>query len=239
MKILQSFVLAVIVYIFIGSSCECPTDLITKRIVEPTIYSNVVFIHALPDINEIKLSVWARVISNNLKYDDSLYSYKKIGVGDATIKISIANDSIMIYHAVMNLDSRCNYTFVTYGADNRVHALLAQDTINSYSKYNVYIRGIHVSPDAPPVSILIEDAAPVKQIDLEYNNYSPIHTIHSGKFNIIVNKFNTTQNLYSISDYNFKPGKIYNLILKGYNSGSHTNKLQLQIVELDYPIHID
>ncbi len=92
------------------SGCACPTDLDDSgKVVKPTVYCKINFIHAAPDNRNLSVRTEFRSIIDDLAYDDQSYSNIETEASKTTLSIFEGTDELL-YRNLMVLDEKHNYS---------------------------------------------------------------------------------------------------------------------------------
>ncbi len=200
-------------------SCPCATDL-GNGIVEPDKFASVVFVNSIQNTSSVRFSD---------KYDDTLAIVPYNGVNYSKVKVpaEIENfiavrtpDSTRLYYlSPVVLKDGANMTFIAFGDSLTTGAVLLNDTIVSYSANNVYIRVVNLFPGSDGLKVAGRDNFPVNAT-LAYLESSSIITAYSGKSGLDIVSQQDGSVLNSISDYDFRAGNLYVVILRPNPSGN-------------------
>ncbi len=215
------------------SGCECVTNIDTPRVITPSQYAHVLFLNSIPETDLVK--VWSEFWRDNLKinYEPDLEQtqYQDIEPGTNNIKLLSKKDSIL-FNGIIDLNQKHYYTFIGYGFESRVQALLLNDSINNYLKTNTYFRCIHVSADAPHVIFKIYNQFPI-YFSLPFRAFTKFTAVIPSQYNIEVKDAMTDSTLLVMKNVVFEQGKIYNIILRGYYETLGNNEFSLQVISSD------
>lgn len=223
-----SFYLLFLITLFFVS-CECVTKLDTQKVIEPTEFAHVMFINVIADVDSVDICSLDKIIERNLLYDSAYVDYIKIPSGLSSIRIQNFKDSAIHFNSMLELIKDNNYTFFAFGTKSRVNGLLINDSIENKILTNAYVRLIHLSQDAPEVDFAFDNLQMNQEV--KYKSYTKFMPIPTGVFTLIINDINNGSELIKVTDYSFKPGKFYNLLLKGYYNQPNLRQLKCDIIE--------
>jgi len=226
------FLIVLYLPLFFLISCECVTKIDTPKVIEPTDFANVMFINAIPEIDSVDICTADKIISRNLRYDSASVEYKVIASGISSIRIQSNKDSSIYYNTMLELKKDEHYTFFAYGTRNRVNGLLISDSIGQVVPTNAYVRFVHLSKDAPEV-VFAFDSYQINQ-PVKYKSYTKFMPIPTGVFTLIINDSGNGSEITKVENYNFKPGKYYNLLLKGFYIQPNSRQLKCDIIEFTF-----
>ena len=97
-----------IYYIFSTEGCECVPGMDTPREVTPSFDAFVLFINAIPDINDINIYTDKNILKKQLEYSGEDYQYIKVPPGNRNIRVTNWADSVL-YNTVIELRDKENY----------------------------------------------------------------------------------------------------------------------------------
>ncbi|MCL5991418.1 MAG: DUF4397 domain-containing protein [Bacteroidetes bacterium] len=213
-------------------SCECVTKLDTPKVVEPTDFAKVMFINSMPEIDSVDICSVDKIISRNILYDSASVEYKVIASGLTSIRVQSYKDSTIYFNTMLDLTKDAYYTFFAYGTKSRTNGLLINDSIGKAVPTNAYVRFVHLSQDAPEI-VFAFGSYQINQ-PLKYKSYTKFMPIPTGIFTLIINDSGDGSEIIKVENYNFKPGKYYNLLLKGYYKQPNSRKLTCEIIEFTF-----
>lgn len=225
----NKFYLLIFIPIVFLISCECVPDIVTPKVIIPTYFGNVKFINAITDLDSVDLCAGDKIISIKNLYDSADAKYKAIASGISSIRVQGNEDSAIYYNTMIELKIKAYYTFIAFGTKSRTNGLLLSDSIENAVPTNAYVRFIHLSPDAPEVVFSVGSLEFTQPANFKsYTEFLPIPT---GKFTLIIKDSGNGNEIKKVENYNFKPGKYYDLILKGYYIQPKNKELTCQVIE--------
>jgi hypothetical protein len=211
-------------------SCQCPTDIETPKETEPEYSARVLFINALEYNSDIALFNNRRTIFNKFDYLASSYSYQKISAGNSIIQLHGRSDSLLL-NAPCSLDTNSDYTMVCIDNSNRAEAMLLSDSITNFISTNSYFRFIHCVQFYKDVSFKITDFKTVTESIMKPFDLSSLTPSYTGKFTISAYDNTDSKLIAQIQNYELKPGKLYNIILRGNPSTTSSKIVELKVIE--------
>ncbi|TAL68714.1 MAG: DUF4397 domain-containing protein [Bacteroidetes bacterium] len=214
---------------FLLVSCECVPDINTPKVIIPTDFGNVKFINAITDMDSVDLCAGDEIISIKNMYDSADVRYKEIASGLASIRVQSSEDSAIYYNTMVELKKDAYYTFIAYGTKSRTNGLLLRDSIENPVPSNAYVRFIHLSPDSPEIIYSLGNL--LFNQSVKYKSHTSFLPIPTGSFSLIIKDSGNGNEIKKIDNYDFKPGKFYDLILKGYYIQPNTKELTCQVIE--------
>jgi hypothetical protein len=219
-KIIIYILIALMIRVII--SCTCVPGIDTEKIITPSDLSHILFIHAQPDYEAIKVITEDGVLYKNLSYqgqgENNFFSYKDIKIGVSTITITNYQDSTIIFKSQLYLQKDSNYSFITYGKGNKVENLLLMDSIHKFSSNNAYVRLLNLSPDSPTCIFDLGDESDIhSEFLIKNGGYSRFYPIHTGKFTLTIRDSSKSQFILTVdTPLQFDAGMKYSVLLRGY-----------------------
>lgn len=225
-------ILLSLIFTILFVSCECVPEIDTAKIVDPTDFALVMFINAIPEIDSVDICSADEIKSRKLIYDSASIDYNKIASGLTSLRIQSYKDSTIYYNTMLELIKNSHYSFFAFSTKSRINGLLINDSIDNVIPTNAYVRFVHLSQDAPEVDFAFDNLQmnqPVK-----YKSYTKFMPIPTGVFTLTINDSEIGSEITKVEDYNFRPGKYYNLLLKGYYIQPNPKPLKCDIIEFSY-----
>ncbi len=214
-------------------ACKCPSDIDTPKDINPTEFSNVFFINALPDFQKIRVINNNRFIGDIFNYEFSINDYQKFNSGSSNMTVTNFTDSLPVFSTMLNLEKDSNYTLVTYGKSNRNYSMIIKDKKLNYNKEKAYLRFIHASIDAPAeVTFKL-----IESFNLEFKiksrSYTEFLITQPTDYYVSIVSSKDDSLLLDLGNIKIENGKCYTFLLKGLESFSDKRKLKCQIISRD------
>lgn len=219
-------------YIVLISGCQCVTSIDTPKDINPTFFAHVLFVNAHPNIDEMNVSMDNEIVARSLYYNSSPKSYVNLSPGSRNILITSSEDSVL-FNSSLDISDKQNYTFITYGTDNRLQTMFFNDSIPNYSENNAYFRFVDVAPESPIFIVKISDQYPI-QSSLQYRSSTKFYPAPAGKYNLQLKNAVTDSLILDDENFELKTGKIYTILIKGYYEGVGAQKMQFHMIENTY-----
>lgn len=231
-QILHKLCLLLFSVIFV--SCQCVPGLDTEKDITPSQYARVMSINCVPN-QKIGVVIGGREIHSALSYDmEEGFKYFNVPPGISNLSITLKKDS-MVYNGFAELKKGYAYSLFVYPINKRIQPLLLYDTISSYSNSNSYFRFVFLAP-MPTSTLLfqVEDQYPVS-VGLSFRLTSKFFTTYPGKYTIKVTDPENDSTLRKLVNFQFKPGKGYSIVLRGYAESQDPNtNLNLLVIEHNF-----
>ncbi|MGQ9818650.1 MAG: hypothetical protein ACUVQ1_01805 [Candidatus Kapaibacteriales bacterium] len=227
---LSLFLVPIVLY----TSCQCVPGLDTEQDISPSQFARVMSINCVPN-QKIGVIIGNREIHSALSYDmEEGFKYFNVAPGIQNFSVTIKNDSI-VYNGFAELKKGFAYSFFLYPFNKRIQSLLLNDTISNYSGSNSYFRFVFLAPiQAPTLLFQVEDQYPIS-VGLSFKLASQFFTTYPGKYQIRVSDPESDSTLRKLVNYQFKPGKGYSIVLRGYFESQDPNtSLNLLVIEHNF-----
>lgn len=223
-----------LVSIVLFVSCQCVPGLDTERDITPSQYARVMSINCVPN-QKIGVIISGREIHSALSYDmEEGFKYFNVSPGISNFSITLKNDSV-VYNGFAELKKGYAYSLFVYPFNKRIQPLLLFDTISNYSSSNSYFRFVFLAPmQTPTLLFQVEDQYPIS-VGLSFRFASKFLTTYPGKYQIKVSDPEKDSTLRKLVNFQFKPGKGYSIVLRGYVESQDPNtSLNLLVIEHNF-----
>lgn len=214
--------------------CQCVPGLDTEQDITPSQYAKVLSVNCVPN-QKIGVIIGGKQIHTALSYDiEEGFKYYNVSPGVSNFSVTLKADSI-VYNGFAELKKGLAYSFFAFPFNKRIQSLLLYDTVSNYSRSNSYFRFIYLaSTQAQTLLFQLEDQYPVS-IGLTFRLATKFFTTYPGKYLIKVVDPEKDSTLRRLLNYQFKPGKGYSIVLRGYaNSPDPSTGLNLLVIEHNF-----
>lgn len=208
-------------------SCVCVPEIATPKIIVPTEFANVMFVNAVWGSTNYSIKSEYGNILSNFNYGDN--NEKKVASGLNNLKVLSSSDSSILYNGFVSLTKDLHYTFILFGTNQRVQAIILPDTISNYIPQNVYLRCVHIATNVPSVDFIIKGAYNIP-INCRYRESSDFIALPSGIFDIEIINSETSATILTLENIQLSSERKYYLILRGIFSGSY-DSISCQLIE--------
>jgi hypothetical protein len=221
--------------LFLAVACTCPENL-DENVDTQGDEAFVMFINAISEESNYEISADNDVIVSSFLYNENFPDYKEITYGWKSIVLK--NSGSVVYKGLTSLEQGSYYTMIMYKNGSKISPLLYKDSdINSFLPDSSYMRAVHLSPEAPDMNVIISGVTErLLKAPNNGGNYFdiPLFPFRPGRFNVyIMNNQNSTI-IKTINDFEFKPGWIYTLIVKGDYKEGESSSLNVQLIGKEY-----
>lgn len=208
-------------------SCVCVPEIETPKIIVPTEFANVMFVNAVWGSTNYSIKSEYGSILSNSKYGDN--TERKVASGLNNLKVLSSSDSSILYNGFVSLLKDLHYTFILFGTNQRVQAIILPDTITNFIAQNVYLRCVQTVANIPSVDFIIKGTYNIP-INCRYRESSDFIALPSGIFDVEIINSETSSTILTLEDVQLNSEKKYYLILRGIFSGNY-DKISCQLIE--------
>ena len=213
-------------------ACECVPDIDTPKEITPDQYANVMFLNSNSDYELLKFKTESDNFVINSYYLTDEFSYQDMIPGIVNVQIFTPGDS-MLFNSVMDLKKAYPYMFFAFGNSDRVQGMLLVDTINNFSRNNSYFRCINLANYSPYIMFKIIGSYSIPTIR-PFKTASSFFPTYSGTYNSEIRNATNDSLVLFYQNAEFKAGRAYSLLLRGYYGGIGHQKMNFQIIESDF-----
>lgn len=212
------------------AGCKDDDDDITP-VPEPDSVAYVSLYHVSPDAPPLAI----RVDDNRINFNPFEYTehtgYLRFYTGERNLLFTPFDASNTLLQTNVNLEDDMLYSVFVTGTANDLEALVTEDEIPEADAGNSLVRVVHASPDAPAVDLSTTGDEPLFS-DVAYRNASEFTEIPAGSTSFEITAMGGDEVIATVDNVNFLPGRVYTLLIRGYQNppAGNTNALSIQIV---------
>ncbi len=108
-------------------SCECVPGIDTPKKIEPSEYTQFLFVNAGDDFSSVNVSADDLNVGSNFNIEDTKLNYLKVPVGFP--QICFYESGFPIYTTFVKSEKQISYNLFIYGKKNKPNVYLIQDSI--------------------------------------------------------------------------------------------------------------
>ena len=187
--------------------------------------ARVRFAHLSPDAPAVDVLVDNRTVERDLELGD-VTEYRAVPAGERQITIRAANDtSRVVFQGELNLEAGTNYTIAAAGeiaenATERFRPIALTEDPQVPSGGNASVRFVHLSPDAGPVDVTVNETGRVLYDNATFGNATDYVTVPSGVYTLDVRRATRGDNgtVVESVDVSFENRMAYTAFAAGYVS---------------------
>ena len=199
--------------------------------------AKVMVVHASPDAPGVDLYVDnSKVNSAALMYPSNT-GYLNVNAGDHNIKVNPTGTTTSVIDANVNFASNKAYSVFAYDTVSKIKALMVQDDLTMPASGKAHIRFMHLSPNAPAVTVGIVDGSTFTPV---FSNRSfetqetatanqAFTPVDAGTYTFGVQLAATNTTVLTIPGVTLQAGKIYTVFARGL-AGSTTAPLGAEVI---------
>lgn len=197
-------------------------------------FSQVMFIHAIPDVGPMDLFIDESSASSNIGFG-SATEYHEVPAGNhritATLTASI-NEKVNTSHA---FDGDKKFSVVAFNTNAQPQSIVIPDTVATPASGKFWVRYINLSPASNNASYVIRVDGSTALFEFGTRSYKTVSNYReydagAYTFNAVNINAATSSNAATTGEISFEGGKIYTLVLTGTESGTAPLNLQLAAV---------
>lgn len=211
------------------TGCKDDDDVMPAPVTDTVAY--VSLYHVSPDAPPLAI----RVDDNRINFNPFQYTehtgYLRFYTGERNLLFTPFDASNTLLQTTADLEDDMLYSVFVTGTANDLEALVTEDEIPEADAGNTLLRVVHVSPDAPAVNLSTTGDEPLFA-NISYRNASGFTEIPAGSTSFEVTAADGDEVLASVDNVNFLAGRVYTLLIRGYQNppAGNTNALSVQIV---------
>jgi hypothetical protein len=195
----------------------------------------VSFYHGSPKISSLQIEVDHRPYNTNTFDYSTYFDYGRFYTGDRNFSFKIGNAANSLLDTLVKFEADKAYSFFISEEEDGFLPLLVEDDLDSPATGKALIRLVHLSPDAPEVTLLTGEDEEELFENQGYREVSDFVEVEAGRLNLNLVAAAGSESLVSATNVNVREGRIYTLVVRGYKENSNTaNSLSLQLVR-NYP----
>lgn len=234
-KTLKTKGLKMFTWLFVAlgvSSCLDEQD-----VPEATPIAFVSFYHGSPQTDPMTITVDNRVYNSNPFGYGNYFEYGNFYTGQRSFSFRNPGASSSLLDTVVNLKASEAYSFFIAEHEDLFEPIIVKDELKNPGQGKALLRLAHLSPDAPEVHLRVgAEVEPVLK-DQAFGEVSEYKAIDAGRFALrILDAATGEEELVSANEISILAGRIYTLVLRGYqeNTTGTENRLSLQLLR-NYP----
>ncbi|HLT08709.1 MAG TPA: DUF4397 domain-containing protein [Cyclobacteriaceae bacterium] len=201
---------------------------------EPVPVAYVSFYHGSPKISSLQIEVDHRPYNTNTFDYSTYFDYGRFYTGDRNFSFKVGNAANSLLDTLVKFEADKAYSFFISEEEDGFIPIIVEDDLDSPASGKALVRLIHLSPDAPKVSLLTGEDGEELFTNQGYREISDFEEIEAGRLDLNLVAADG-ESLVTASNVSIKEGRIYTLVVRGYKDSSNTaNSLSLQLVR-NYP----
>ena len=213
--------------IFVLAACDDDDD---NTPIPVTEVAYVSLYQGVPDAPAIDIVVDNRTAFYDFDYTE-FTGYLNFYTGDRNLKFTPYNASNTLTDTTVTFEDGELYSVFLTGTKDNYETLITNDNIPEADNSNAVIRIVHLSPDAPAISLTKEDESAPLFENVSYKSASDFIEVPAGSTSFDIMASGETTPLASVSDFNFLAGRVYTLVVRGYKDTSESNNgLSVQVI---------
>jgi hypothetical protein len=211
---IKHFFLIAISALLVFTGCKKDDD-------EPVRYTNIKFVHAIPDAGPMDVYLDGNRRSENVAFGTST-EYYEVTAGSHKIDAYAAGTNTNPLTINQGFDGDARFSVFAINTSAQKQALVVPDTVASPGSTQAWVRYVNLSSGGQAYYLSLEGGAqqfPSK----EYKGVSNYKPFNPGTIDLDVINPSTAAVVVDAEAFNFEGGKIYTLILSGSAANSTLN----------------
>ncbi len=177
--------------------------------------SYVRVLHASPDAPTVDIYANGNRIAQNLAYKD-ITDYLAVPAGNYQIEVFPAGQTTdPVIFTNLSIPVGSVYTIAATGLlANLALYPIPEEYSPPTNGRNSYVRVVHLSPNAPPVDIVLPNGTKLFE-DVEYEEFTGYIRVNPGEYTLQVKPTGMDQVVLTVPNVMLKPGEIYSVYAVG------------------------
>jgi hypothetical protein len=209
-----SWVMLFTLFMGLTTSCDDDDDIIDNGDAVPVAY--VSLYHVSPDGPDLDI----QVDNNRVNYYPFEYTdytgYLRFYTGERELKFTPFNASNTLFETSLSLEEDSLYSVFVTGIAGERETVVVHDEFEENDTDNTLIRIVHASPDAPAIHLSLSGEDDNLFDDVAYRDVSDFMEVEDGVTSFEILNAENGEVITSVSDVNFRPDRVYTLIVRGY-----------------------
>ncbi len=226
----KSFTVCVLFLVLILFACEKKVEPapIEPDPVKIDTTANVMFINASPNSVGFDVLVDNVVLtSSKLTYPNNSV-YFKILASQPTFKFNVSQTTVTYLSETKTLDNNFHYSFFLIDSIIKKAHLFITDDVSNPIDGKAKIRCIHLAPGSPNIDIAAIGANIIFS-NRSYRSFTSFVNVSPGDYNLEVRVAGTANVKYTIPKFTLEEGKLYTLLIKGFDTVFGTQGFGAQV----------
>lgn len=197
---------------------------------QPVPVAYVSIYHASPNAPELDVFVDDRQV-NRLEFTDYT-GYLNFYTGTRNFKINPFNASNTLIDTTVTFTDGAFYSMFIVNNLPNVEALTVRDSASAPSAGKTKVRFINLSPDANALDVTSNDSDSLLFAAQEFKQPSDFLEVDAEQYSFVIKPAGGSDELVSVSDINFQPGRFYTIIARGFANppAGNNNELSLEVI---------
>ncbi len=177
-------------------------------------------VHASPDAPNVDVYFDNESVLTDVSFG-TVSDYLEVSAGEHTFTVTAAgNRSAVVYNDTITLDAGERYSAVAFGevtedAATAFNVTLFEDAAVEAAEGNATVRVVHLSPDAPPVDVVVNDTDTVVAENVSFGNASDYASVAAGDYTLDVRPAGENETVATF-DASLESGVAYSAFAVGY-----------------------
>lgn len=194
----------------------------------PTNKAQVLLTHASPDAPNVDVTIDGILLAQDFAYPNST-RYTSLKEGSHELVLTAAGTDNKVLEATLDVTAGTYYSVFACDAAANLSSLILEDIFGDPAIDECMVRFAHLSPDAPPVDITLEDNTLVFQ-NIAFKQATPFTALKHGTYNLKVKLTGTDTVVLELKHVKLLPHAAYTIWAKGFVNGVDKQQLGAEII---------
>ncbi|RED96202.1 DUF4397 domain-containing protein [Marinoscillum furvescens] len=188
--------------------------------------------HASPNATGLDVLVDGRQINSySFDYSEST-GYLRFYTGERTLKFTPYDANNTVTDTTVNFEPNNAYSVFAVGEYPNLQTLILEDNSEAPTADHAKIRVVHLSPDAPDVTVSSSQSSEIAIGAQSYLTASEFQEVAAGTYSLAVDNAQSDSTVLDVEDLYLSPGIFYTLVIKGYASppAGNSNHLSAELL---------
>ncbi|MDN3668450.1 DUF4397 domain-containing protein [Echinicola jeungdonensis] len=198
----------------------------------------VSYYHGAPNFEAITIYADGNQYNTNLFEFSDYFIYSRFYTGDRDLSFRLRNTANSLLDTTVNFIENQAYSFFLTEENDQLQTVIAEDNWDSPENTNALVRLVHLSPDAPAVSLKINDEETDLFENQSFQDVTDFEEITAAPTNLTLKNADNGEVLLTAENINLRNERVYTIVVRGYASPEEgapaSHELSLQLIR-NYP----
>src|SRR5690606_16073219 len=142
------------------------------------------------------------------------FDYGRFYTGERNFSFKLGNAANSLLDTLVEFEADKAYSFFISEAEDGFVPVIVEDEIESPAQGKALIRLINLSPDAPEVTLLMDEDEEAVFENQAFREISDFVEVAAGRVDLQLNDAADNQSLVTAQNINIREGRIYTLVVR-------------------------
>lgn len=199
--------------------------------VDPAPVAYVSIFHASPNAPDLDVVLDNKLLFNQAMEYTDYFGYLRFYTGNREMEISEHNASNVLADTTYNFQPDKAYSVFLIDEVEELSTLIVEDSIEAPAADKVWIRFVHLSPDAPAVDFSVENST-ASFTNRSFKQASAFTELNADDYSMILTATANDEALVSVPETELESGGVYTVIARGFVAppAGNSNGLSIQVI---------